>query len=136
VTYYLTLEDVTELAIAVLAIENEKPQIRDAGLLQSALARPRMTVFGDDAYPDLSRKAAALLESISRHHCFIDGNKRLGWAAAKLFLLLNDVHLRALDVDRAESFVVGVATGTIDLDSSTRTIAAWCIPFSSDDGSG
>jgi len=132
VTYYLTLEDFTELAIAVLAEEGEELLIRDAGLLQSALTRPQMTVFGADAYSDLPRKAAALLESIARSHCLIDGNKRLAWAAAKLFLLLNDVHLKAPGVDLAETVVVGVATGTVDLDSSAGTIAAWCVPLSTE----
>lgn len=131
-TYYLILEDVTELAIAVLAIENEKLQIRDAGLLQSALARPRMTIFGQDAYTGLPRKAAAVLESISRNHCLVDGNRRLAWAASKLFLMLNDVHLKAPSVDLAENFVIGVTMGTIDLDSSANTIASWCAPFSAD----
>jgi death-on-curing protein len=126
VTCYLTLEDFTELAVAVLAVEGEKLRIRDAGLLQSALARPQMTVFGQDAYASLPRKAAALLESIARNHCLVDGNKRLAWAASKLFLLLNGVHLKAPGADLAEAFVVGVADGSIDLDAGSATIAAWC----------
>jgi death-on-curing protein len=132
VTYYLTLEDVTELALMVLAAESETLQIRDAGLLQSALARPRMTVFGADAYPSLPRKAAALLESVARSHCLLDGNRRLAWAAAKLFLMLNGLHLKAPDVEKGENFVVGVATGAIDLDSAAGTIATWCAPLSAD----
>ena len=56
--------------------------VHDVGLLESALGRPRATVFGDDAYPDLHTKAAALLHSLARNHALVDGNKRLAWAAA------------------------------------------------------
>ncbi|MFL6162396.1 MAG: type II toxin-antitoxin system death-on-curing family toxin [Jatrophihabitantaceae bacterium] len=133
-TYYLTLEDFTELARAVLAREGEKLLIRDVGLLQSALARPRMTVFGEDAYASLPRKAAALMESIARNHCLVDGNKRLAWSASKLFLMLNDVHLKVPGVQAAETFVVGVASGLIDLDSGSDTIAAWCVPLAAEQG--
>jgi death-on-curing protein len=132
VTYYLTLEDFTELAIVVLAEEGEELLIRDAGLLQSALARPQMTVFEEDAYASLPRKAAALLESIARSHCLLDGNKRMAWAASKLFLLLNNMHLRAPSVELAEAFVIGVATGAIDLDPSADTLGTWCTPFPDD----
>jgi death-on-curing protein len=81
VTYYLTLEDITALGIAVLAVEDQDLQIADVGLLQSALARPQATVFGEDAYPSLAGKAAALMESLARNRCLVDGNKRIAWAA-------------------------------------------------------
>lgn len=55
----------------------DPPPIRDIGLLGSAVARPQTTVFGQDAYPDLWSKAAALLQSIVNNHALIDGNKRL-----------------------------------------------------------
>jgi death on curing protein len=56
--------------------------VRDYGLLEVALARPRDTACGKDAYPDLGAKAAALLHSIARNHGLIDGDKRLAFAAA------------------------------------------------------
>ena len=69
-TEYLDLEDLIE--IAKRAIDPDVT-IRDFGLLESALSRPRATVFGEDAYPDLFLKAAALMHSIARNHALVDG---------------------------------------------------------------
>ena len=54
--------------------------VRDIGMLASALGRPKATVFGQDAYPDIWSKAAALMHSIIRNHPFLDANKRTGTA--------------------------------------------------------
>lgn len=59
----------------MLAAEDQEFLVADAGLLQSALARPQATVFGQDAYRSLAAKAAALMESLARNHCLVDGNK-------------------------------------------------------------
>nr|WP_283251069.1 Fic family protein [Rhabdothermincola salaria] len=69
----------------------EPAPLRDAGLLASAAARPQATVGGQDAYPDLWSKAAALLQSLLANHALVDGNKRLGWLATAVFLELNGV---------------------------------------------
>lgn len=124
-TVYLTLDDITDLAEAVLALEGEELLTRDPGLLQSALARPQSTVFGEDAYPSLARKAAALLESLVRNHALIDGNKRIAWAAAKLFLFYNDVHLIAPGAEQGETFMLAVAQGQLDIDEVAHKIAMW-----------
>lgn len=58
--------------------------VRDVGLLESDLARPQASAFGEDAHPELHVKAAALLESLARNHALIDGNKRLAWVATRL----------------------------------------------------
>ena len=87
-------------------------RVSDYGLLDSAVARPGATVFGIDAYPDLFTKAAALLQSLARNHAFVDRNKRTAWAATWTFLGINGVALMAgFDVDRAERFMLDVATG-------------------------
>ena len=65
------------------------------------------------------------MESLARNHCLVDGNKRMAWAATKLFLLFNDVYLRVVDVDDAELFVVAVAEGKITTQSSAVTIQTW-----------
>ncbi|MEL7157743.1 MAG: Fic family protein, partial [Actinomycetota bacterium] len=83
---YLDLEDLIELARRLLG---DPPPIRDLGLLGSAVARPKTTAFGEDAYPDVWSKAAALLQSVVNNHPLIDGNKRLGWMATAVFLELN-----------------------------------------------
>ena len=110
-TYYLTLPELLELARRLGADE-----VRDYGLLESALARPRATVFGQDAYPDVWQKAAALMESLARNHALVDGNKRIAWYATWVFLQINGYALRAdFDVDEAEAFVLAVCQGVLDV---------------------
>jgi death on curing protein len=128
-TTYLDLNDLTDLAIAVLALDGHTLLVRDPGLLESALVRPQATVFGDEAYPGLPRKAAALMESLARNHALVDGNKRLAWGAAKLFLLHNGVHLQAPSVEQGEAFVVAVAAGQTEIDEMTATITLWSSPL-------
>jgi death-on-curing protein len=108
-TAYLDREDVlTAGSIAMGAAL----RVSDYGLLDSAVARPGATAFGIDAYPDIFTKAAALLQSLARNHALVDGNERTAWAATWTFLGINGVELAAgFDVDRAEEFVVDVATG-------------------------
>lgn len=89
-------------------------QVRDVGLLQSALARPRTTVFGDDAYPDLVTQAAALFESLVRNHPLLDGNKRLAVVLTWTFLALNDIELEHTE-DDAYDFVTAAAAGQLPL---------------------
>jgi len=110
---YLTVDDLVEVARRVV---DGEMQIRDAGLLASAAARPRTTVFGQDAYPGIWEKAAALMESLGRNHALVDGNKRLAWNAVWLFLGLNGQLLREpLDEDSAEEFVIAVVTGKLEI---------------------
>ncbi len=75
-------------------------------------------------YPSLELKAAVLLESIVRNHPLVDGNKRLGWAAAQAFLRINGVRFVAPD-DAAYDLVIGVAEGRIPYEESARTLATW-----------
>lgn len=126
-TSYLTFENILDLARD--AVAPAELLIRDAGLLESAIARPKTTVFGEDAYPSLSRKAAALMESIARNHALVDGNKRLAWLATAVFLLLDDVDLQAPTVDDGERFVLAVAAGKYDLAELEATITAWSTPI-------
>jgi len=87
--------------------------VRDAGLLDSGAARPRSTVFGQDAYATLELKAAALLHSICRNHALVDGNKRLAWFATVACLGLNGFDV-VLDDDSAFDLVIEVAEGKSD----------------------
>lgn len=107
---YLDLEDLLGLVRAL-----GTGPVRDPGLLDAACARPRSTVFGEDAYPTLAEKAAALLHSVVRGHALVDGNKRLGWLATAVFLDLNG-HPPDLSDDEAFELVVSVAEGTLDVD--------------------
>lgn len=104
----LDVDDLVEVATIVLAAP---PQIREEGLLASAVVRPATVTFGHEAYPDLWDKAAALLHSVCMNHALIDGNKRLAWAAARVFLGLNGFPVRDVDTDQAEALVMAVASG-------------------------
>lgn len=86
--------------------------IRDIGLLESAAARPRATVFGADAYPTLHEKAAALVHSVVTNHALVDGNKRLGLASAIAFLGINGWRL-TLTEDEAYDLIIEIASGEL-----------------------
>lgn len=106
---YLTLDDLIEIGNALIS----GFKIRDIGLLESAALRPQTTVYGEDAYPEFIDKAAALMHSLARNHCLVDGNKRLAWAATRTFCLINNYDLK-LTVDDAERIVVDTAKGKLD----------------------
>jgi death-on-curing protein len=110
VTRHLTVEQA--LRIARTAVGGPVA-VRDIGLLEAAVHRPRASVLGQDAYPDLLTKAAALMHSLARNHPLVDGNKRLAWLAAYVFLAKNGSELDAGD-DAAYALVVGVADGSVD----------------------
>jgi len=116
---YLTVEDLLDIAHGVL------PQVvvRDAGLLAAAAGRPQSSIFGQDAYPSLAEKAAALMHSLARNHALLDGNKRLAWAATRVFCLINGTDLR-YDVDDAEALVLAVAAGGRDAHTLAESIVA------------
>lgn len=109
---YLDAEDLVSLATRLLG---DPPPLRDVGLLGAAAARPRSTLFGADAYPDVWSKAAALLQSIVKNHALIDGNKRRGWLATAVFLELNGVPVTGISNDAVYEFVVSVAAGRDDV---------------------
>jgi death-on-curing protein len=109
-TEFLDLDDL--LVIAGIATGGSV-LVRDRGLLASALARPQTTVFGEDAYPGLLDKAAALLHSLAGNHALVDGNKRLAWLATYTFLRLNGIDLTADDAQVIE-LALAVADGTLD----------------------
>ena len=99
--------------------------MRDVGLLEAAVHRPRASVLGQDAYPDLFAKAAALMHSLARNHPLADGNKRLAWLATYVFLAKNGVDVDP-DDDAAYDFVVAVASGEIDdVDAIASTLRAF-----------
>lgn len=116
---FLELEDILDLAVALLG---DPPPIRDIGLLGSAAARPRITAFGEDAYPSLWTKAAALLQSIVNNHSLVDGSKRLGWLATAVFLEINGVQVSRAKNDAVYDLVIDVASTRLDLDEITQRL--------------
>jgi death-on-curing protein len=107
---FLTLPELLHVAERTLG---PGYSVRDYGLLEAALARPQATAFGEDAYPDLDAKAAALLHSIARNRALIDGNKRLALAAIIAFYGLNGRRL-TLTNDAAYDLIISVAAGQLD----------------------
>ena len=118
---FLDLEDLLHIARRTLGIE---PVVRDHGLLESALARPRASAFGADAYPSIEEKAAALLHSLARNDALVDGNMRLALAATIAFLGINDRQL-TFSNEQAYDLVIAIAIGKLD---DVPTIASLLAP--------
>lgn len=107
---YLTLDEILRVAERTLGPDFS---VRDHGLLESAVARPATSVFGQDAYATLDDKAAALLHSLARNHPLVDGNKRLALAGTIAFYGVNGRRL-TLTNDQAYDLIISVAAGTLD----------------------
>jgi death-on-curing protein len=108
--HYLDLDDLLRYAPELIG---QEVLVRDYGLLEAALARPRASAFGQDAYPDLHVKAAALLHSLCVNHALVDGNKRLAWGACAMFLEFNS-YTTVDDEDAQFEMVIAVASGALD----------------------
>jgi death-on-curing protein len=107
---FLDLDDLLHIARRTLGAD---PEVRDAGLLKSSLARPQASAFGEEAYAGIHEKVAALLHSLARNHALVDGNKRLALAATIAFYGINGIRLRATN-DEAYDLIVEVASGRRD----------------------
>jgi death on curing protein len=107
---FLELDELLHVARRTLGAE---PEVRDVGLLESALARPQASAFGEDAYETVHQKAAALLHSLARNHALVDGNKRLALGATIAFYGMNGIRL-TLSNNQAYELVIDVAAGNLD----------------------
>ncbi len=110
---FLDLDDVINLAITLFG---DRPPIRDIGLLGSAVARPRTSAFGEDAYPDIWTKVAAFLQSVVGNHALVDANKRLGWLATAVFLEINGIEISNAENDAVYELVIEVAAAQPSVD--------------------
>ncbi len=125
---YLQLDDVLHIATRALGAEAE---VRDHGLLESGLGRPRATAFGRDAYASIHEKAAALLHSLARNLALVDGNKRLALAATIAFYGINGQRL-TFSNDGAYDLVIAVAAGELnDVSAISAALAEHCTPRTS-----
>lgn len=116
--------------IRFLSFENALVQIdrlgflvKDAGLLDSALARPKTTVFGEFAYPSIELMAAAMHQSLVKNHPLIDGNKRTAWLLLQSFLRVNELVL-VMTVDEGMDFTLGVAESRYEIEQAAAIIKA------------
>ncbi len=125
---FLDLDSLLHVATRTLGTD---PVVRDYGLLESALARPQASAFGEDAYPSIHEKAASLLQSLARNHALVDGNKRLALAATIAFLGINGIRLTLTNED-AYDLVIEVATGRLsDVPRIAAMLASHTLPRSS-----
>ena len=124
---YLTLSEVLELHRRVIELTGGADGVRDLAGVQSAVVQPQMTFDGDELYPSLIDKAAALCFSLVMNHPFVDGNKRIGHAAMETFLILNGHELNA-DVDDAESLFLKLAGGDVEREELVGWITANASP--------
>jgi death-on-curing protein len=120
---YLTVDEVLELHRQVLQATGGGAGVRDSGALDSAVTQPQMRFGGQDLYPTLAEKAAALGFSLVRNHPFVDGNKRVGHAALETFLVLNR-HELAAGVDEQEQVFLSLAAGTLSREDFTAWVQA------------
>ncbi|HMF14223.1 MAG TPA: type II toxin-antitoxin system death-on-curing family toxin [Gemmataceae bacterium] len=114
------LDEVLELHRLALDQTGGAPGLRDLGALESALAQPYMAFGGQELYPTLADKAAALALSLIQNHPFVDGNKRVGHAAMETFLVLNGREFRA-SVEEQETIILNLAAGKL----SREDFVAW-----------
>jgi death-on-curing protein len=117
---YLTVDEVLDLHEWVIEASGGSLGLRDLGALESSVAQPQMAFAGQDLYPSLGDKAAALAFSLIQNHPFVDGNKRVGHAAMETFLVLNGQQILA-EVDEQEQLILAVAASQMD----RQTFATW-----------
>lgn len=128
-TRYLTPEQVLFLHNRIIEETGGAHGVRELSLLLSAIGRPQAVFAGNDLYPDIFTKAAALLDSLNRNHPFVDGNKRTAISAAIIFLEMNGCAFSAQNKSLAR-FMMKCARGEVALDE----IARWLATHSSQKG--
>ena len=116
---HLTAEQVLFIHARIMNETGGGHDVRDLGLLQSAVARPQATFERRDLYPDVFSKAAALMASLAKNHAFLDGNKRTAITATGVFLGMNGLSLEASQKELVR-FTLGLAVGKIS-DSEAAT---------------
>ena len=120
-TEFLNLDDVLDLCRKLLG---DPPPVRDIGLLGSAVARPQTTLGEEDAYPTITEKAAALLQSLVINHALIDGNKRLGWLATAVFLEINNFSVAHVPNDDVYELVMHITSTNPPLSDIVQRLRA------------
>ncbi len=120
---FLDAAEVERAHAAAIVVSGGSPGLRDRGMLESAVATPQTTVFGDLAHPTLAKMAAALAYSLAQNHPFVDGNKRAACTAALIFLELNG-HALTIPQSEWEDVFVRLADGKIPRDELAERFAS------------
>ena len=104
--------------------------IKDAGLLGSAIARPRTSLLGEDAYPAFELKAAAMMHSVIKNPALVDGNKRTAWSLLYFFLYINNIGHNMND-DQGFDLVLGLAADRYTIEQASEIISRHLVPLRS-----
>lgn len=125
---YLSVQEVIAINVAMIQrySPGEQLGVKEPGLLESAIHRPQSSVFGEDAYPSIFEKAAALFESLGQNHPFHNANKRTAFTALVVFLRYNGLHFK-MDSKKAEDFTVDMVNHQFDRLQAAAIIEAHCI---------
>jgi death on curing protein len=121
-TTFLELDDALEVVHALGFY------VKEVGLLDSALARPKTSLFGEDAYPSLPLKAAAMSHSLIKNHALVDGNKRTTWALMVSFLFVNG-YRHNFTTDEGYAWTLELATDAITIEQAAQSIEKHLIPL-------
>jgi death-on-curing protein len=119
---YITIGEVLGIYRRVMQETGGLVGIRDLGALESAIAQPYMTFGGNELYPSLAEKAAALGFSLIQNHPFTDGNKRTGHAVMESFLGLNDYEINA-NTDEQVEIILSLASGKLNRNEFTEWLS-------------
>lgn len=112
---YLTIPQVLVLHDQMIKRFGGSFGVRDLGLIESAVERPKATFDGIDLYPDIYTKAAALMHSLLKNHAFVDGNKRTAYSSCGVFLKLNGYKLQNMHKESLE-FAMDVENNFLGLE--------------------
>lgn len=126
-TRFLSIQEIIAINVAMIQRYSPGEQIgvKEPGLLESAVHRPQTSVFGEDAYPTIYEKSAALFESLSQYHPFHNANKRTAFTALVIFLRYNGLHFK-MDTKKAEDFTVDMVNHRFDFQQVAAIIEEYC----------
>ncbi|MFM9281092.1 type II toxin-antitoxin system death-on-curing family toxin [Paenibacillus jiagnxiensis] len=125
---YLSVQEIIAINLAMIQrySPGEQVGVKDPGLLESAILRPQSSAFGDDAYPTIFEKAAALFESLGQNHPFHNANKRTAFTALFIFLRYNNL-LFKMDPKKAEDFTVDMVNHKYEFQELAAIIQTHCV---------
>jgi death on curing protein len=125
-TYFLSPEQVLFLHSRLIEETGGEHGVRDLNLLLSATGRPQASFDGEDLYPSIFHKTAALMDSLVRNHAFVDGNKRTAITSAGMFLRMNGYRLEVKNEEMVR-FVMACAQSRLAFDEVTEWFKRWTV---------
>ncbi|PQZ97955.1 MULTISPECIES: type II toxin-antitoxin system death-on-curing family toxin [unclassified Paenibacillus] len=127
-TRYLSIQEVIAINVAMIKRYSPGEQIgvKDSGLLESAIIRAQSSAFGNEAYPSIYEKSAAIFQSLGQNHPFHNANKRTAFTALVIFLRYNNVYLK-MDQTFAEDLTVDMVNHKYTFEELVSIIRTYCV---------